>query len=105
MEFDEFMGEQGTLKKIQSSYSGDESVADSFTVNCYFEFGSNRVVNDEGSEVAARGIVFVEPHASIDMTHRNWNFEFEGTTYDVVNMDRIKDIGSGRVSHYEMSVI
>ena len=105
MEFDEFQTETGTLKKMQTDYTGDVTVADSFMVTCYFEFGSKRVAGPDGVEVTARGMVFVDPHPSFDRSHRNWNFTFEGIDYDVISYDRIKDIGNNEISHYELGVI
>lgn len=105
MSFNIFQTETGTLKKITLDGSGSESVDSSFSVDCSVEWGRNRVIGEDGEEITAEARVFISPHDSIDVSHKRWDFEFEGEDYKVETLNRIKDIGTNNISHYEAMIL
>lgn len=105
MGFEEFNTETGTLKKIVIDGTGSESVDSSFTVDCYVEWSRTRVTNEDGEQITAEATVFITPHDSIDVSHKRWDFDFEGQTYKVEKLDRIKKIGTNVIDHFEAVIL
>lgn len=96
-----FLTETGTLKKIALDGTGSESVESEFDVTCYVEWNRRRVINEDGDEVMANAVVFIEPDDQIDVSHKRWDFGFESETYKVEKLSRIKKIGSNIIDHFE----
>lgn len=104
-EYDIFNTDSATLAKVTEEFDGTPTVGTAFTVECDVDWHFKRVVNREGEEVTSPGITFINPHNNIDVNHRNWRFTFEGETYKLEQLSRVKNIGTGTVSHYESQLL
>lgn len=104
MKFDLFQTETGTLKKITLNGTGSESVKEEIEVECHVEWTRSRVINEDGEEITANAQVFITPDDKIDISHKRWDFEFEGADYKVEKLGRVKDIGTNDISHFEAMI-
>lgn len=105
--FSEFTNQTATMKRIETDGAGDPSVVDSFSVQCDPSFEFRRIVTRQNEEITARGPIIVNPDARINdhyPGHTNWQFEFEGVSYNVENMERVTQIGSLKPDHYSLHV-
>jgi len=104
MAFSIFQTATGTLKKITTDYTGDETVSGSFSVNVDPVFGYKRVHTDENEEITGLKTVITSDSLEddFDFTHRNWKIEYQGKDYQIESPVPFYTVGSNKLEHVEV---
>jgi len=101
--FDIFQTATATMKKITTDYAGDETVANSFSVEIDPVFGWNVSHLEDGTETEGRTTT-VSTNSNIDISHDKWELDYNGRNYQIKTIDPIYDIGTDNISHFEVEL-
>jgi hypothetical protein len=106
MEFNSFQNDSAILKRIALDFGGNPSVQQSITVKCDVQFQVKRTTNNDGEEIVTVATAFVTPQPSLTAldTNKQWQFEYDGQTYQVERYRRVRFPASPAVSHYELDL-
>ena len=98
MSFAIFQTDTATMRKITTDGYGDESVSSSFTVDVDPDITKMQMYDIDGNVVSAKQ-TFISNHPSIDLTHDKWELEYNGSTYDIKELEPRHDIGTNNIDH------
>lgn len=105
--FSVFQTATATMKRIEIDGAGDESVADSFTVDIDPVFGWTRIHTSENEEITGRSTVITadDLQTKFDTTHRKWKLEYDGHEYQVKSPVPFYTTGTDNLEHIEITLI
>ncbi len=101
MAFDVFQTATATMSRKEADSFGDDSVVESFTVDIDPVLGRKRVFTDENEEITGLSTV-ISPHDSINLEFNNYTLDYNGREYQIEEIIPQYDIGTDRISHYEV---
>lgn len=105
--FDDFQNDKATLHEMNIDGYGTRSKKDSISVDCDVQFETRLTYNNQGQKVQTRAHVFVTSNPrinskSIKQLTGVWDFEYEGETFQVERLDRVREPSQDEISHYEI---
>lgn len=96
-----FQTESATMYKITVDGAGDETRGAGFSIEIDPDISWKRTFTRENEEING-GHTVISPNSNIDKSHRKWEIDFDGNTYQVEDLDPKHDIGTNNISHYEV---
>nr|BDD43940.1 hypothetical protein 4 [bacterium] len=102
MSYGIFQTATGTLQKVTTDGSGDETTTD-FTVSLDPVIG-RRTYHDKDGTLVKGYETIISPNSNIDLSHDRWNLVYGGRTFRVEGFEPIIKIGTTDVLHYEVTL-
>lgn len=106
MVFNSFQNDTATLQRLALDFGGNKTVQQSISVKCDVQFQVKRTTNSDGEEITTVATAFVSPLPSLTAlsAHKQWQFVYQGVTYQVERYRRVRFPASPAVSHYELDL-
>lgn len=101
-----FQTDTAVLKRIETDGAGDETVADSFSVEVDPTFEWQRVFTRENEETRGAETIVTGDNLqpNFDFTHRKWKLEYNGHEYNVESPVPFYTIGTNNLEHIQITL-
>ena len=101
MEFNVFQTATGTLRKVSTDNFGNKTNVETYTVNVDPAFGFKHGFDRDGQRITGKSTV-LDGLPEIDISHRQWELDYNGNTYRIEDLVPYPAIGSNKPQHYEV---